>query len=279
MDLLHKLDDELIARYRTISTVSKRLGIPFLVVGASSRDLIFYHSHGLRIQRATKDVDFGIQVPSWEFFDKVKKELIAEGFSESKNAHRLIRGDIYPIDIVPFGEISNVDLNIEWPPDGDRVMSVLGFQEAFEHSNLIRISREPDICISVATPAGLTLMKLIAWRDRDRTLRKKDALDLKYIFESYERLPNNQTRVFEDIELLENYDADIMLIGAYLLGKDTNSIASDRSRKFVAEIWSTNKSEEILVAEMSDRTSGAIEYSHSLLSAFKQGFMSDLWKK
>jgi predicted nucleotidyltransferase len=273
MDLLHKLDDELIALYRTISIVSKRLGIPFLVVGASSRDLIFYHSHGLRIQRATKDVDFGIQVPSWEFFEKVKKELIAEGFRESKNAHRLIRGDIYPIDIVPFGEISNADLNIEWPPAGDNVMNVLGFQEAFEYSNLIRVGKEPDICMPVATPAGLTLMKLIAWRDRDRTLRKKDALDLKYIFESYERLPDSQTRVFEDTDLLEKYDADIMLIGAYLLGKDTNSIASDRSKEFVAKIWSTNESEEILAVEMSARASDAIEYSYSLLSAFKQGFM------
>ena len=186
------------------------------------------HSHGLKIQRATADVDFGIQVPSWEFFEKVKKELIAEGFRESKNVHRLIRGDIYPIDIIPFGEISNADLNIVWPADGDNVMNVSGFQEALEHSNLIRIDRESDSFIPVATPVGLALMKLIAWLDRDKMLRKKDALDLKYLFESYEKLPDNQKRVFDDTELLEKYDVDIALIGAYLLGKDTNLIASDQ---------------------------------------------------
>jgi len=272
MDLLHKLDNELIVLYRTLSVVSARLTIPFLVVGASARDLIFYHSHGLRIQRATTDVDFGIQVSSWDFFELVKKELIAEGFSGTKSSHRLIRGDIYPIDIIPFGKISNADMNIEWPPNGDNVMSVLGFQEAYDNSNMIRISQEPDVFIPVATPAGLALMKLVAWRDRNRALRKKDGLDLRYIFESYERLPNNQTRVFEDVALLEKYEADIILIGAYLLGKDTKLIASEQSREFVAEIWSTNKSEEILAAEMCERISDEIEYALLLLGAFKKGF-------
>ena len=39
-----------------------QLGIPFLVVGASARDLVLHHAHGVEIIRATGDIDFGYDI-------------------------------------------------------------------------------------------------------------------------------------------------------------------------------------------------------------------------
>jgi len=38
------------------------------------------------------------------------------------------------VDLIPFGGLENADGTISWPPDGDTVMSVLGFKEALEAS-------------------------------------------------------------------------------------------------------------------------------------------------
>jgi predicted nucleotidyltransferase len=51
--------------FDTIHQAVSQLGIPFLVVGASARDLVLHHAHGVEIIRASRDIDFAVQVESW----------------------------------------------------------------------------------------------------------------------------------------------------------------------------------------------------------------------
>ena len=58
-------------------------GIPYIVVGASARDLVLHHAHGVEIIRATGDIDFGVQVESWDAFLALKTTLLEKHFKES----------------------------------------------------------------------------------------------------------------------------------------------------------------------------------------------------
>lgn len=108
--------------------------IPYLVVGATARDLILYHGFGAAIQRGTQDIDFGIKISSWDDFQQMSVGLVAKGFAqELKVNHRFHRVDTdglpWEIDIVPFGFVEQRS-EIAWPPHGDIVMTILGFAEA-----------------------------------------------------------------------------------------------------------------------------------------------------
>jgi len=49
------------------------------------------------------------------------------------------------IDIVPYGSISDDVKQISWPPDHERVMSMLGFEEAWQSALTVRLSKEPPL--------------------------------------------------------------------------------------------------------------------------------------
>ena len=75
-----------------------------MVVGGSARDIVLHYGHGAPVRRATDDIDFGVQVPSWSAFEVLKAELQEKGFKESGAAHKLISPSNLQLDIVPFGE-------------------------------------------------------------------------------------------------------------------------------------------------------------------------------
>ncbi len=51
-------------------------------------------------------------------------------------------------------------------------MKVLGFQEACDNAEWVRIQENPELDVPVATPAGMSLLKIIAWTDRAGDLRR-----------------------------------------------------------------------------------------------------------
>lgn len=184
------IDPIFAAVYQEVDRVARNMGIEYLVVGASARDLVMHHCYGAEIKRATRDVDFAINVPNWNTFKTLTANLVNIGYRETRQAHRLISPTDLPIDIVPFGDLESEDKNIDWPPNGDISMSVLGFAEACRVADQIIISKDPDVTIPVANPPGMALLKLIAWLDRPTELRAKDARDLTYLCESYEKVPS-----------------------------------------------------------------------------------------
>jgi predicted nucleotidyltransferase len=44
-----------------------------------------------------------------------------------------------PLDLVPFGQIEQPEGSIVWPPGGDTVMNVLGFQEAVDSAVQVEV--------------------------------------------------------------------------------------------------------------------------------------------
>lgn len=277
LDLSMDIDQRHVATFSEVSNVANKLGIPFVVVGAIARDLILHHVYGARIQRATDDIDFGIQVSTWDEFNQLKLALCEEGFSEDRQAQRLLdpRGRV--VDLVPFGSLQDENADIGFPPKGDFKMSVLGFQDAFDHSIKVVVQKEPYIEVSVISPQGLALLKIIAWEDRRKEKRGKDAEDLAYLFEAYERVGDIRERVFEVENLMESVDWDLSQASVYLLGIDTAEIAKSETQSKIIEILEQSLDEGgrgELVADMSNQTQLEFETSFNLLTAFCNGFKS-----
>jgi predicted nucleotidyltransferase len=266
LDISTKIDKELQARISEVAEVLDALKIPFLVVGASARDLFFHYGYDMPVKRGTKDVDFAIQVPNWEAFGSATDGLIGIGFENTKHAHRLTKDGIYPIDVVPFGAIAENN-TLEWPPNYDFQMNVLGFREAIDDAIEFKLCRDPEIKVRVASPAGLSLMKLIAWTDRPAEKRTKDASDLKFIIESLERLPIMSDRIF-DIELLDKYEGDLLVISSHVLGEDVGKIISEESRLVLAELYKDNIALDYLAREMGRSPIDDEEINYHLIDAF-----------
>src|SRR6478672_9176208 len=75
-------------------------GDNFVLVGAAARDAIL-QLNGLKAVRATRDIDFGVCVPDWSAFGKVKQQLFSAGFAATHIEFRLKFG-LATIDIIPF---------------------------------------------------------------------------------------------------------------------------------------------------------------------------------
>jgi len=251
------------------------MGIPFVVVGASARDLVMHYMHGAPIRRATKDIDFGLQVQDWNTFDSLRAALLKRGFSETKMVYRLMSPDKVQVDIVPFGAISDVNAQIEWPRDDGVKMNVLGFQEACDHSEIVGIQTDPVIEVPVATPAGMSLLKLIAWSDRASDLRTRDATDLRYFLGNYDRIPSVLEAIYNDPESGNKYGWDATLMSARLLGKHSAAIASPETMQAIKSLIIENDSiKEQLVWEMCGGADDQLEDTHNLFDAFVAGFIT-----
>jgi len=66
---------------RSLDPVARAAECPYFVAGATARDLILVNIHGLRPGRATRDIDFGIAVESWDQFARLKEGLPRLGTS------------------------------------------------------------------------------------------------------------------------------------------------------------------------------------------------------
>ena len=91
----------------------------------------------------TTDLDLGMKILSWDQFNQLESKLVKSGkFQKDKEKQRFRHGDVY-VDIVPFGDISNKNQKISWPPDHDIIMSVTGFKDVYKFSTTIRLGKNP----------------------------------------------------------------------------------------------------------------------------------------
>lgn len=278
VNIVGKLPRGLVALYGDIGDVAKSLDIDFLVVGAMARDLVLVHGFGSTIERGTRDVDFGINVASWEDFETLKGQLVEQGFEQDKQkAHRLTRSDSrglpWEIDIVPFGGIAADDSTISWPPDQAVVMSVLGFTEAMENAFSVQISDDPEMTIPVASPAGVAILKLMAWVEREVEVKPKDAMDLAYLIESYTKIPEIFAAVYDE-GCMEAQDWDEKKASAMKLGRDAGVIALPPTRAFLKEyLFDQSRQVELLVRQMQGAGGCSLSVSAELLDVFVSAFL------
>lgn len=230
IDISSKLDESTKTLFRIVDASIKEIGAEYILVGATARDLLYHHAFDIEAQRATKDTDFAVYLSTWEDFGTLIEILVSKGFRPSNSAHRLIALNDTPIDLVPFGELETPDASIEWPPSNEVKMNVLGFQDALTSAMQFCVDNNPRLEVPVATAEGIAVLKTISWTDRARDLRGKDAKDLLFIAEYFERVLGAE--VYDDT-LMEQYDYDITLVGAYMLGQRASGICGEVTHEYI----------------------------------------------
>ncbi len=275
LNIAGKIDPDTIAIFETVSQVMTGIKMPYVVVGATARDLVLHYGHGAKVERATHDVDFAIEVPSWAAFEALKDKLCEQGFKTTQAQHRLISPTDGIVDIIPFGHIEDEQASIAWPPKGEVSMNVLGFQEACDTAEWVRIQNEPKLDIPVATPAGLVLLKLIAWTDRAKDLRKKDAIDIAYLLSTYEVIQEVLEVLYEsdNTDVMEKYGWNLTQAAAHLLGQRAKAIAQVSTQQEIEQL--ANSGFDHLAEEMCESMDAEYERNQQLMTAFFNGFGID----
>jgi predicted nucleotidyltransferase len=203
-----------------VQTILNRRDIPFILVGAYARDLLFSGISSKGSIRKTLDIDFGIRVRNWEAYEEIMMSLLAGGlFTEDKSRrHRLIFKKEVLIDIVPFGKISDSEGNISWPPEHDVSMNVKGFDVAY--GNALDFDMGLKDKIKIASAPSLVLLKLIAW-DESPENRSHDLEDISFILKNYIDLIGwDSINTRGDKDIYDICDSDYDEMAARITGRD-----------------------------------------------------------
>jgi len=252
----HELNTEIDpATTMVLQSVDKEanvLGVPYMVVGARARLLLFAGVFGLDAGRITHDLDIGIRVPGWSHFLELEKALCSHhDFSRDKQRQRLNHKTGYKLDLVPFGPLEDDERKITWPPEHELEMSTLGFVDAFESRCLLK-HRSSGLVIPTPSAAGMAMLKLVAWADRNS---RKDARDIQYLAHVYGSIPEIQDRLYgacNEVMALEDHDLDRAAIR--LLGRDMRAIALETTLSRLQQILAREIDESgvlLLVSQMS----------------------------
>jgi len=243
LDISGKVDGLTVQVFEEIYKCSDAINIPFFVIGATARDMILTLGHDVQVMRATQDIDFGVQVPSWELYEKLIQKMLSTGdFTKNRMAQRLVYKGQRLVDIVPFGSISNSDNTVIWPSPHDSKMSIIGFEDAYRHRQIIRVRSQPKLEIPFASLMGLVVLKLISWNDNSLN-RKKDAQDVAVILRHYIDAGNLERLYEEHADIFEIDGMDYLSASARLLGRDIASMSSPETKSILLQILNKETSE------------------------------------
>lgn len=235
IDISGKIENTYIAPIKEIKKVADALKISFFIVGAFARDIIMEYFYNIKAPRMTMDIDLGIRVSGWDQFDQLITNLELSGkFKKLKEKHRIIYEDIL-VDIIPFGSISNKNEKISWPSENEVVMSVMGFNEVYINSTLVRLQNNPSLEVKIPTLPGLAILKLLAWKDSFPN-RSKDAEDLLFIMKNYEFTEIEDKLYESELQLLQSEDFDNQIAGIVLLGKEMRKICINKTIEYLRKI-------------------------------------------
>ena len=269
------VDPFIVAILELIDRLLHDAKIPYMLVGATARDLLLHHVFGHAVTRATYDLDFAVLVDSWDQF-AIVRQLFLEipGFTDKgRNGQRLYyqpAGARFEtiVDIIPFGKLETAERTIAWPPDADVVMNVAAFSDVFESS--LRVQVCPDLIIPVASLPGLAVLKLFAWLDRHED---RDVQDIRKLMETYTDAGNLDRLYDEEAEELTTVNFDTTLAGSYLLGKDAQRITDENVRAQLSVALSGRELPALILrlastmSVLDDRTQSA----NALLKSFLRG--------
>lgn len=263
---------------RQVDRVARELVLDYFVVGAMARDILLSGVFGLNTGRATLDVDLAVAVEGWPQFEAIKARLVGTGafVLDEKVAHRLYYraasgGRSYPLDLIPFGGVAQLENEIAWPPDGSVVMSVAGYSEAL--ASAVRVEVEPGLVVGVASLPGLAILKLVAWAHRG-TSDPRDAIDLATLLRRYAAAGNEDRLYGPELGILETVNYDLELAGARLLGMDAGRIAAVATRREIFALLDDPARMDRLALDVARGLSAAedsVAAAHELLVQFKAG--------
>ncbi|MEW5744413.1 MAG: nucleotidyl transferase AbiEii/AbiGii toxin family protein [Nitrospirota bacterium] len=277
LDLSGRIDNHYVEALHVLKGVTDDLGIPFFIVGATARDLIFEHCYNIRAPRTTLDIDLGVEVADWDQFTRLTQAMIGSGrLTAGGEPQRFLFGPVR-IDILPFGPVADAQGRIYWPPEHEVLMSMLGYREAYDYSETVRLSTAPELDVRVSTLPGLALMKIISWND-NYSVRKKDAEDLLFIMHNYGEAGNEERLYDREQTLMEEERFDIRLAGIRLLGRDIARICDQNTAEVIKSIFLKETMEEGEYRLVRHMIAGTQEFDSKfedvlqLIEKLKQGF-------
>lgn len=280
LDLKRPLDLRLDRLLRDLDDLFRNRGIDYLLTGGMAREILLYYGHGCATGRATKDVDFGVTLSSWEDYEALRSALVGTGTfrPDPKETQRMIHrepgtGLETKVDLVPFGAIAGPDGALAWPPDGSHLMRVLGYPQAL--ASAIHLRLDETKWVPLASGPGLACMKLVAWMDRGEARLGRDAVDFMELLNQYSHVLTDQELYDEHPEAMDRYDFRAEPAAAFILGKQVAHLADDRLRDVISEALeppSMQKMLDYFLREQDSQDSSArLEEAARLLEAFKTG--------
>jgi len=279
IDVRGKLPQGLIAVYRQVQTIADQLQLDVVVVGAMARDLVLVHGFNARLERGTRDIDFAVQVADWSSFHKLTEKLMVSGFKKAdKLAHRFYLtsqdGMLWEIDIIPFGDLADTEKKIKWPPDESIMMSVLGFDEAFDSALTVQMGEmSANFVMKVVSPAAMSILKLISWLEREPAIRKKDAQDLRYLMKTYSKIPIILDRMYNQ-GFMEAQNWDEYRASAMALGIEARELVKHQTYDFLhGQLFSQPEKLDLLMREMVIPPA-EFDYDVSELKVFIDAFLN-----
>lgn len=262
---------------KSISRSADMLSVEYFIVGATARDLVL-GVYDIDAGRATKDLDIGIQVETWDHFFQLKTSLLDTGaYSETDQPQRLEFQQSFKVDIVPFGQIAGEDETIKWPPDQSTVMKTTGFKDAFNDAFSGGLRDDPDFKVNIASIPGLAIMKMIAWDDNYPN-RNKDAIDLEFLMRNYIDAGNTERFYEEGADILKEKDFDYETASSRFLGRDAAKISSLQTQSAIKKILAEQTGDQEryrLIENMINRTGYSrdkFENTLNLVESFRKGY-------
>lgn len=257
-----------------VSAVALPMEVPLLIVGAFARDLHVRYRFGKDPERVTEDIDLAVAVPNWSAFRTLREGLIASGQYSGRPAvlHSLRHASGLVVDLVPFSGVESAERRIAWPPRGEFVMNVFGFQEA--QATAHPISLPGNVPARLISLPALAILKLVTWKDRHFNTPLKDAHDLMLIVGEYLALGNADRLWTEFVEWTAEESFDYEDAGARMLGRD---MLASLDRRGVERIGA------ILIAETYEESPGTLanamrpanpDKARKLLAVLYQGLLA-----
>lgn len=259
-----------------VSALAKQFGIDYVLIGAKARDLILHHHYGAPVRRATADIDFAIYVQGWEEFRRIHAALLDRGYQQGRAPHELRSLNGCVVDIIPFGGVTDEDVNIGWPPEGVIEMSVMGFEEACHTAYRVHLTGQASLEVKVANLESQALLKLVAWTERIPATRRRDAADIAYLFQHYSRVDWDMGTLYEGkwAAILEENGYDIILTAMQLLGERARLIAAPDTLAHVSALLNDSLPRltlEDLATDMSLGIPESVDECLHWLAMFKRG--------
>lgn len=241
-----------------LASACERAGTDLLVIGAAARDLVIHAQQRTHPVRATHDIDIAVAINTDAQFQELARLLTRRRSSP----HTFSVLDI-EVDILPFGEVES-DRTVRFP-DGSH-LDVTGIREANSTSVLVRLPHGTEV--HVASPAALSVLKILAWSERHND-NPKDGMDLAVILSALSEQPFDD-EVWEDDEALDATDSDIIAAASYHYARNAAEPFTHWEGQAVLDVLRHETQRSMLIRDM--RT----PFADDLLDAYTLGFARGL---
>ncbi|NTV72820.1 MAG: hypothetical protein HGA66_01250 [Holophaga sp.] len=111
-------------------------------------------------------------------------------------------------------------------------MDVRGFRVAFDH--VIQVEVRPGLELFLPSPACMTIMKALAWKDRGKVTQGRDAIDLVELLLRAEDIIGLEQLYEHHLEIVETAGGDPQLTAAHVLGAEARIAAGAHLAEEVA---------------------------------------------